>query len=230
MPVKGWAPAGCQTRPLVGKRWWAIQTWAREVPDLIVIDDGLGESDHLEDHDVPAVGEDEGPLVADGGVKHLVQLEAVLVDVLVFGFPAVEILKLVFEDETVEDILFDPHEIAAHIGRLHLQARDRFPVVNRVEHPGCGDIEMGRDKAALHVILDVRLQEGDMEHVMVFQDFPADAQLFRDESDRGDPAAFPVSPVVHLLGRLVDVLAGNGLGAAETDNAAPALFFALPDG
>ena len=89
---------------------------------------------------------------------------------------------------------------------------------------------MGRDKAVLHFVLDVRLEEGDMEHVMVFQDFPADAQLFRDEPDRGDPAAFPVPPVVHLLGRLVDVLAGNGLGAAETDDAAPALFFALPDG
>ena len=88
---------------------------------------------------------------------------------------------------------------------------------------------MGRDETLLHVLLDPRLQEGDMEHVVVFQDLPADAQLFRDESDRGDPAALSVAPVVHLLGGLVDVLAGNGFGAAEPDDAAPALFFALPD-
>jgi len=35
---------------------------------------------------------------------------------------------------------------------------------------------------------------------------------------------------VHLLRRPIDVLAGDGLGAAETDNAAPSLLFALPDG
>jgi hypothetical protein len=140
------------------------------------------------------------------------------------------ILKLVFGDETVQDVGLDPDEIAAHVGRLHLQARNRFPVGDRVEHPGSGDSEMGRDKTTLHVILDIRFQEGDMQHVMVFQDFPADAQLLRDESDRGDPAALSVSPVVHLPGGLVDVFAGYGFGAAETDDAAAALFLALSNG
>ena len=201
----------------------------RELPYLVIIHDGLGKSDHLQDHDVPAVGEDEGPLVAGRGVEHLVQLEAVLVHVLVLDLPADEVLKPVFEDEAVENIGLDPHEIAAHIGRLHLQARDRLPVVHRVDHPGGGDIEMGRDETLLHGLLDARFEEGDMEHVVVFQDLFAYAQLFRDESDRRDPAAFPVSPVVHLFRGLVDVLAGNGLGAAEPDHAAPALLFALSD-
>ena len=42
---------------------------------------------------------------------------------------------------------------------------------------------------------------------MVVEHFAADAELLRDKSDRGDAAAFAVAAVVHLAGRLVNMLA-----------------------
>ncbi|OPY04587.1 MAG: hypothetical protein A4E66_02571 [Syntrophus sp. PtaB.Bin001] len=68
-----------------------------------------------------------------------------------------------------------------------------------------------------------------MQHVAVFQDFPADAQFFRDESDCGNPSALAVPPVVHLLGRFVDMLAADGFRAAEAHDSAAAFFLALAD-
>ncbi len=227
---EGVGPRGVPDAPLGREALVGDPGMGAELPDLIVVDDGLGEPDHLKDHDVPAVGEDEGPLLAGRGVEHLVQFEAVLVDVLVLRLTPVELLESVFGDEAVEDAGLHPDEIAAHVRRLHLQARDRFPVVYRVEHPGGGNVEMGGDEALLHIGLDLRHEVRDVEHVVVFQDLFAHAQLFRDETDRGDAAALPVSPVVHLLGGLVDVPAGHGLGAAEADDTAPALLLPLPDG
>ena len=64
-----------------------------EVLDLVIFDDRLGKTDDLKDHDVPAVGEDKGLLLAQGGVVFLVEFEAVLVDKLVFRFAAVECLQ-----------------------------------------------------------------------------------------------------------------------------------------
>ena len=75
--------------------------------------------------------------------------------------------------------------------------------------------------------LDARFQKGHVQHVIIVQHLPADAELLGHKPDRGDAAALAVAAVVHLLRRLVDMPAGNRLGAAETDNAAAALFFAL---
>ncbi len=68
MPVKGWAPAGMPYAPLGRETLVGDPDMGAQVPDFIIINDGFGESDHLEDHDVPAVRENKGPLVADGGV------------------------------------------------------------------------------------------------------------------------------------------------------------------
>jgi len=51
----------------------------------------------------------------------LVELEAVLVDVLVFGFTAVYVLKFMIQNKMIEDVFLHPHEIAAYIGGFHFQ-------------------------------------------------------------------------------------------------------------
>ena len=50
--------------------------------------------------------------------------------------------------------------------------------------------------------------------------FAADAELFRDESHRGDAAALAVAAVVHLARRFIDMPARHRLAAAETDHPA----------
>ena len=68
----------------------------------VVFDNRLGEPDHLEDHEVPSVREDEGPFFPEGRVVFLIQAEAVLADKLVFGFTPVQGLEMVPGDEGVE--------------------------------------------------------------------------------------------------------------------------------
>ena len=98
--------------------------------DFVILDDGLGIADHLEDHDVPAVGEHEGPLFAQGGVIFLVEAEAVLVDEFVLRLAAVQLLQMVFRDERIQHLRLDADEIAADIRRQHLQPRHGLPVIH----------------------------------------------------------------------------------------------------
>ena len=66
-----------------------------EVFNLIVFCNRLGIADHLENHDILALGQDKGLLFAEGGVEFLVQPDAVLVHELAFGFATAEFHQFV---------------------------------------------------------------------------------------------------------------------------------------
>ena len=68
----------------------------------------------------------------------------------------------------------------------------------------------------------LRVDERHVQQVMAVEHFAADAELFRDESHRGDAAALAVPAVVHLARRFVNMPARHRLAAAETDHAATA--------
>ena len=77
--------------------------------------------------------------------------------------------------------------------------------------------------------VDFIIQKCDVKHILVVQDLPADAELFRHKPHSSNTAAFAVSAIVHLARRLVNMLARHGLTAAKTDDAAAALFGLFPD-
>ena len=182
--AEGMGAAGMPDAALGGEALVGDPDMGAEVLDLIVFDDGLGVSDHLENHDVFAVGQDEGLLSPSEAVIFLVQPEAVLVDELVFGLIRRSRSWSLFSAmKRVEDIGFHPDEIAADIRRFHFQARDRCPVVHRVEHAAEAAIsKWGVIYLSSTAALTSGVEEGDMEHVIVFQHLPADAELLRDEA------------------------------------------------
>ena len=144
MGAAGMPDAALGREPLVGNPFVGAQLF-----DLVIFHDGLGIADHLENHDVPAVREHEGPLLAQRRVIFLIEAEAVLVDEFVFGLAAVQLLQIVFRDERIQHVRLDADEIAADIRRHHFQAGHGFPVVHLVELRGGGDIEIRRDELLL---------------------------------------------------------------------------------
>ena len=89
-PDERMGPAGMPDPPFGGISLVGDPDVGLEILQLVVLGRLLGIPDDLQDHHVPAVRKDEGLLLAEGGVKIPVQLEAVLEDELVFHLPAVQ--------------------------------------------------------------------------------------------------------------------------------------------
>ena len=190
--------------------------------DFVILHDGFGIADHLEDHDIPAVREHEGAFFAQGRVILLIEAEAVLADEFVLCRVAVERLQMVLLDELAQYLRLDADKVTADIRREHLEARYGFPVVHLVELRRGGDVEERLDELLLDFRTQMHVDERHVQQVMAVEYLAADAELFRDEPHRGDAAAFAVPAVVHLARRFVNVPARHRLAAAETDHAASA--------
>ena len=233
--------APCQWPRTDGRRrgarrgpWWGIaggrSIRGAQILDIVILHDGLGIADHLEDHDVPAVREHEGAFFAQGRVILLIEAEAVLADEFILRLAAVERLQMVLLDELAQHLRLDADKVTADIRREHLEPRHGFPVVHLVELCRGGDVEERLDELFLDFRTHLRVDERHVQQVMAVEYLAADAELFRDESHRGDAAALAVPAVVHLARRFVNVPARHRLAAAETDHAAAAFLCFLPKG
>ena len=198
--------------------------------NFVILYNGFGITDHLEDHDVPAMREHEGPFFTQRRVIFLIEVEAVLVDEFILHLVAVELLQMVLRNEHIEHQRFHADEVTADIRRQHLQTRHGFPVGDLVELRGGRDIKERLDELRLDFRLQLCVDKRHVQQVMAVEHLPADAELFRDEPHRGDAAALAVAAVVHLARRFVNVPARHRLAAAETDHAAAAFLRLLPNG
>ncbi len=137
-------------------------------------------------------------MLAERGVIFLVQPEAVLIYELILGVTAVKLLQSVFCNEFVEHLVFCANEITPDIRRLDVKAIYRLPVFDGIEFAGGRDFKVSCDESLLHLGADFLIQQRDMQHVIIIQHFPADAELLGVESHSGDPATLAVAAVVHL--------------------------------
>ena len=64
-------------------------------------------------------------------------------------------------------------------------------------------------KSGLHLGPGLGVQVGDLDQVIVIQDFLGDPEGLGIQAHRGDAAALAVAPVVHLHRGLEDVPAGH---------------------
>ncbi len=223
-PIKGWAPPGCQTRPLVGIALVGDPDVGLEVLQLVVLGDLLRIADDLEDHHVPAVGEDKGPLFAERAVVGLVQEERILVDELFLRLVEGQVLKAALLLKADECLRLDADKVALHRGRLDLEAGDVAVVVDGLDEGLVVDAEMGPDEPLLQLGQDCLIEEGDLEEEVLIERLLVDAELVRHEADRRNAAALAVAAVVHLHGRLEDVAAAHRDAAGEAGDAASAFF------
>ena len=200
-----------------------------EIFEPVILRGLLGIPDDLQDHHVPAVREDERPLLAEGGVKTPVQLETVLEDELVFHLPAVGPVELISRREIRERVFFDPDEVTVHIGGFHLQVF-HLPVVADGGDPlGMVNLQERVDKRGLDGGASLIIQEGHLEEIVFPQHLGRDAKGFRRKADGGDPPAFSVPPIVHLPGGLDDVPSANGHGRSKPGDPAASFFLRLPE-
>ena len=90
-----------------------------------------------------------------------------------------------------------------------------------------GNLQIGRKKGFLDLPFDLRIQQGDLDEVVLPQRGGADAQLIRDQTRGGDTAAFAVPAVVHLHAGLEHVAALHRHAGGEPHDAAAAFFDAI---
>ena len=114
-----------------------------EVLELVVFHDLLGVADQLEDQQVPAVGQHEGPLLPQRGVVLLVELIGVAPDELVLERPGRQILQARGLGKGFKHFRFDPDHVAVHVRRPDLQARDVTIVIDVRLTRGEGHVEVG---------------------------------------------------------------------------------------
>ncbi len=101
-------------------------------------------------------------------------------------------------NKVVEHVFLDPAEISPHLGWLDIQAVD-IPKISRSRKP-CKRVhfQAGKEKFSFRIFSGLRMEIGHLDHVIFFEDFLADPELIRVESEGRDSTAFAVSPVVHL--------------------------------
>ncbi len=172
------------------------------------------------------MGHDKGLLFAEGSVILRIDPEAVLVDELVLGIPPVQGGKIVVLNVPVQDFLFDADEIAQNVRGPDLQA-DRAIVIDRGQFFGLINSKIRFDEGIFNLLGHLSLEEGDVEHVILVKDLPGNSQRFRKKSHGADAPSFPVASIVHLGGRLKDILPGDGDGTDKSCYAAAALLLGI---
>jgi hypothetical protein len=93
--------------------------------------------------------------------------------------------------------------------------------------PGVVHPEDLGDETGLHRGPGLGIQVGDLNQIIVIQDFLGNPQGVGIETHRGDAAAFAVAPVVHLHRGLEDMAAGHRNAAGKAGDAAAAFFIGL---
>ena len=73
------------------------------------------------------------------------------------------------------------------------------------------------------------IEKGDLEEKILLEGLFVDPELSRAQPDRGNPAAFSVSPVVHLHGGFENMAAAYRNVTGKSRNAASSLLCILQD-
>jgi hypothetical protein len=159
-----------------------------------------------------------------------VQLKAVLEDEFVLHLSRVHSIELIAGPKLPEDLLLDPDEIAMGIRGFHFQPL-HFPKIFDGGHPlGMVDLQERRDETPLHGRSSLRVEKGDLQQIILFQNFLGDSQTFRTKAYGGDSPSLSIPPVVHLPGGLDDVPAAYRDGTGKARNPAASLLLRLPKG
>ena len=175
-----------------------------EVLELVVLHVLLGVADHLEDQQVARVREDEGALLAQGGVVRVVEPVGVAPDELVLQRARLQVLQPGGLGEDLQHVRLDPHHVAVHVGRTDFQAGDVPIVVDvRLAHRE-GHVEVGEDELPLQLGVAIGVEQSDLEQVVALEHLVGDAQLLGHQAGGGDAAPLAVAAVLHLFGGLVD--------------------------
>jgi hypothetical protein len=149
------------------------------VLEFVVAGRVLGVADDLQDHQVAAVGKNEGLLLPEGGVEPPVELEAVLEDELVLDPAGIHAGEGVAGGKFGQDRRFHPHEIAADIGRPDLQTLHLAKVADGRDPFLMVDLQEGTDKGFFDSCPGLRVEIGNQKQVVFFEHPAGDAQLFR---------------------------------------------------
>ena len=197
-----------------------------EIVQFIVPDNVLRIADDLQDHHVPAVGHDKGAFLAERRVIMGVNLETVLIDKLVLGVPTVQGGEIIVRDILVQDVVFDADEIPHDIRGSDLETETAVVLDGR-QLFGLIDYEVGFDEPVFDLGRSARIQKREVDHIVFVQNLPGNPQRFGNKSHGTDSAALPVAPIMHLQGRLENVLPGHGNGTDESSDAAPAFRLGL---
>jgi len=184
----------------------------------------LGVADDFQDHQVAAVGQDEGPFLPEGGVQGLVEAETVAVDKLILGLPAGQSLQPMVRYKVVQHLFLNPGEAAQHLGRFQFQSW-YFPVIlDRGDHFQVMDFQVGAQELVFHLGARGGVEQGDVQQVVFVQHFLGDAQVLGHQSHGGDAAALAIASVVHLHRGRKNMSASDGDAAGKPDHPAAALF------
>ncbi len=138
-------------------------------------------------------------------------------------------IKLVLQDEMLEHLGLDPHEVLPDLRGLDHQAGEIPPVADGGLAPGVVHPEDLGDEPGLHRGPGLGVQVGDLDQVIVIQDFLGHPQGGGIQAHGGDAAALAVAPVVHLHRGLEDVAAGHRDAAGKAGDAAAPFVRGLVD-
>ena len=199
-----------------------------EVLELVIGHVVLSIANQLEHQQIAAVGEHEGPLFAQRCVEGVVQPVGVAPDEFVLQLARRHICQPCGFAKGLQDIRFDPGNVAMHVGRTNLQS-DIPVLIDVILTPAQGHVEVGQDEVPFDLRVHCRIEQGNLNQVVRIESLAVDTDLFRHQPDCGDPAALAVAAILHLHGRLVDESSANGNRAGKPGYAAAAFFrcFAL---
>ena len=226
MPIKGWLPPGCHTPALGGVALVGDPHLGLEVVHAVVLHHRLGVAHDFEHYQVAGVGQHKGPLLAKAGVKGAVEPGGVAVDELILQGAALQAGQALVVGKTLQGRLFGPHKVAHHVRGLDLQAE--IAIVALGLHRGLVvHLQIGADALGLDLFLGLRVQQGHLQDVVVFQGGRVHPQLAGVQAGRGDTAALAVAPVVHLDGGLEDVPPAQRHAGREAHHTAAAFLGGL---
>ena len=130
-------------------------------------------------------------------------------------------LKPRFLRELPQDVGLHADEVAVHVGWTHLEA-DRPVILDRRNPLRERHVEPRQDELTLHLGVDRRLQQRDLQQVMRREDLARHAHFLGHQARGRNAAALAVAAVLHLDRRLVNELAAHGNRAGKAGNAAAA--------
>ena len=111
--------------------------------------------------------------------------------------------------ETLEGIGLHPDKVSLYRRGLHIQTGEIPPVVDGFKKGFVVDRKWGRIYFCFQRGENGFVEKGDLEEKILLEDLFVDPELFRAQPDGGNPAAFPVSPVVHLNGGFENMAAAH---------------------
>ncbi len=226
---KGMGPAGVPHPPPGGVALVGDPDVGLKVQQLVIKGRFLGVAHDLDDHYVASLGQDKGLLFPQGGVIGFIEFVAVLGHKLVFHLAPGHVVEFVALNEVLQDLGLHPDEVLPDIRGLHHQAGQVLPVVDGGLAPGVVHPEDVGDELGLHLGAGLGVQVGDLDQVVLVQDFLGDPQGFGDQAHRGDATALAVAPVVHLNGGGDDVAAGHRHVGRKPGDPAASFLFGLED-